>query len=74
MKLRNKKTGEIGYLIVGRGSDFYLVCDDEWYSRGNYNSLAELNEDWEDCEEPKEYWCVTGRGNLHYLQDSSLGH
>lgn len=54
MQLRNKKTGEIGYLIVGRGSDYYHVCNDEWSSCGKYWSLAELNEEWEDApEEPK---------------------
>lgn len=24
----------------------------------DYNSLAELNEEWEDYEEPKEYWFI----------------
>lgn len=56
MKLRNKKTGEIGYLIVGRGSDYYTVCNDEWDDCGKYGSLAELNDDWEDYEEPKAYY------------------
>lgn len=55
MKLRNKKTGEIGYLITGRGIDHYVVANNEWVSCGKYNSLAELNEEWEDVlEEPKE--------------------
>ena len=44
MRLRNKKTGEINL------GDLHL--DD-------FNSLAELNEEWEDYhEEPKEYWCI----------------
>ena len=45
MKLRNKKTGEImpvSNIAVGIGKD------GKWY-----DSLAELNEDWEDYEEPK---------------------
>ena len=47
MKLRNKKTGEILDLTTKRlninsGSGNY-----------GYGSLAELNEEWEDCEEPK---------------------
>ena len=41
MKLRNKKTGEIV-----EATDFNIISD--------YNSLAELNEEWEDYEEPKE--------------------
>ena len=43
MKLRNKKTGEINL------GDLHL--DD-------FNSLAELNEEWEDYEEPKEYFYI----------------
>lgn len=42
MKLRNKKTGEIGnFALVRAIGDI------------NYTSLAELNEEWEDYE-PKE--------------------
>ena len=43
MKLKNKKTGEIGRLKSN------YKC---------YNSLAELCEEWEDYEEPKEYWFI----------------
>lgn len=57
MRLRNRKTGEIGYLIVGRGSDHYVVANNEWYTCGKYDSLAELNDEWEDHEEQKyKYW------------------
>ena len=42
MKLRNKKTGEINK------GDLHL--DD-------FNSLAELNEEWEDYD-PNEYWYI----------------
>lgn len=62
MKLRNKKTGEIGYLIVGRGFDHYIVANNLWDSCGKYDSLAELNEEWEDYEEPKKYWYVSRFG------------
>lgn len=54
MKLRNKKTGKIGYLIAAKSSGWYTVCSDEWDTCGKYDSLAGLNEDWEDYEEPKE--------------------
>lgn len=47
MKLRNKKTGEIMELCCHRAGDY----------REKYDSLAELNAEWEDVpEEPKEYW------------------
>ena len=59
MKLRNKKTGEIGELItenyefdgfwVRTGGDNYPD-----YKDINYYSLAELNEEWEDM--PEEEW------------------
>lgn len=68
MKLRNKKTGEIGYLIAGRSSDHYIVTNDEWESCGEYNSLAELNEDWEDVEEPKAYWYIDDAGVMQVDQ------
>ena len=50
MKLRNKKTGEINL------GDLHL--DD-------FNSLAELNAEWEDApEEPKEYWYIDYDGGI----------
>ena len=56
MKLRNKKTGE----IVAP----YL----EWCSNSNKpHSLAELNEEWEDYEEPKNYWMIDGHGEAHEI-------
>ena len=47
MKLRNKKTGEIIDL------DLIKNQDDGGWLWGEYNSLAELNEEWEDYK-PKE--------------------
>ena len=51
MKLRNKKTGEIV-----EANDFNIISE--------YNSLAELNEDWEDYEEPKDFWFVDSAGEV----------
>lgn len=61
MKLRNKKTGEIKYLLFNSypvSGDIALEYMDENAESGyseycRYSSLAELNEDWEDYE-PKE--------------------
>lgn len=48
MKLRNKKTGGI--------DDFNIEATGlEWTG---YTSLREFCEDWEDYEEPKEYWYI----------------
>lgn len=69
MKLRNKKTGEIGKLeitkkhcavTVGNGT---ASCGIEIY-----NSLAELNEVWEDYKEPKGYFYIRDGGNIDYYR------
>lgn len=73
MKLRNKKTGEIGYLIVGKGVDHYVVADDNWNACGKYKSLAELNEEWEDVpEKPKEWFLINWfDGSVKKIADDS---
>ena len=57
MKLRNKKTGEIKEI-----EEVLLlkhIKNDGLWEDGKYNSLAELNEEWEDApEEPKEHWYI----------------
>lgn len=69
MKLRNKKTGEVFDALIRErgcaGSYSIIVCDIKSYEHskstldathfvlGEYNSLAELNEEWEDYT-PKE--------------------
>jgi hypothetical protein len=35
---------------------------------GKYNSLSELNEEWEDYEEPKEYWFISSSGKPHAFE------
>lgn len=77
MKLKNKKTGEIkdveslGHeksLRDKYGPQITLSWNTEYENLGEcrtYNSLAELNEEWEDApEEPKEYWYISAYGNL----------
>lgn len=63
MKLRNKKTGEIKNVRMSYREDTAPIvisettCDENGQSQGwPYNSLAELNEEWEDYEEPKAYY------------------
>lgn len=50
MKLRNKKTGYVDNWCIDK--DVIRTCDGSIV----YNSLSELNEEWEDYEEPQEYW------------------
>ena len=60
MRLRNKKTGEI------KAFDEVMR---EVYKWNNYNSLAELNAEWEDApEEPKWYWYIDDAGVLQIDQ------
>lgn len=67
MKLKNKKTGEIGYLSVDMDrpdNRIKVYHDDGVFYRG-YDSLAKLNLEWEDYEEPKEhYWVIDDDGML----------
>jgi hypothetical protein len=62
MLLKNKKTGEIReYGSVGAttfGKEGVLEAF------AVYDSLAELNEEWEDYEESEEYWIVTDCGGV----------
>lgn len=77
MKLRNKKTGEIGEIgYIGSSSGKLIVspinrvaCEEI----ASYNSLAELNEEWEDYEKPKEYWYIYDGGEVYGFSDYYVG-
>lgn len=67
MKLRNKKTGEIGYFCFANWYDPVLnIMDENGIQLAKYNSLAELNKEWEDYEEPKGYYCILSDGTICY--------
>ena len=75
MKLKNKKTGEIvefRYLQSDYVAPLVLTTYEndkpEMYS---YNSLAELNAEWEDYEEPKEYWFINSLGEAIRPSDTT---
>lgn len=61
MKLRNKKTGEI--------EEFENITKVFKFigNQNTYDSLAELNKEWEDYEEPKEYWCIDWTGGVNSI-------
>ena len=54
MKLRNKKTGE----IIDFGSPAFIIDNNKNNVSMQIKNLAELNEEWEDYQEPKEYWYI----------------
>jgi len=63
MKLRNKKTGEIGHFTSTNWNEIALIImDDNGVQLAKYSSLAELNAEWEDYEEPKDFYIVEQRG------------
>ena len=69
MKLRNKKTDEIVDIAdLDFTSDNFAI----WLSTTKYSSLAELNEEWEDYEEPKGYYVVTGFGSTIEFVETDL--
>lgn len=53
MKLRNKKTGVIGHLLTTKDLEKCEIINDNYELFKSYNSLTELNEEWEDYT-PKE--------------------
>ena len=49
-KLRNKKTGEIGYLLAAKGLERYDIVDDNYCLLARYDFLIEVGNEWEDYE------------------------
>ena len=66
MKLKNKKTGEIGYPYFQNWKEITcVIVDENAIQLGSYTSLAELNAEWEDApEEPKERWYINENGGV----------
>jgi len=74
MKLRNKKTGEIIEAescnnTGGCISIYYEEKDGQIGTKDCFNSLAELNEEWEDYEYPKEHYFITEYGGVFSLNE-----
>lgn len=65
MKLRNKTTGEIGNLISTNWNETALtIMDKDGVQLAKYTSLAELNTEWEDYEEPKTFFTIYYDGTI----------
>lgn len=65
MKLKNKKTGEMGDLIIDKAL-LIVRTGTAWM---HYSSLAELNEEWEDYEEPKTFFTIYYDGTISEFKD-----
>lgn len=81
MKIRNKRTGEIvefRYLQPDHVAPLVLTTyENDKPMMYSYDSLAELNEEWEDVpEEPKKYWYISDGGEVYgfseYFVDSQV--
>lgn len=71
MKLKNKKTGEIVYATMmasygggGLQIRYYPVDNAEDTQFKEYRSVSELNEEWEDYEEPEIIWYINSSGEV----------
>ena len=61
MKLRNKKTGEIGELYFQPDKEYHFtVATEDPADMMIFKTIAELNEEWEDYEAPKTHWYIYG--------------
>ena len=76
MKLRNKKTGEV--LEMERSSsvikDKFRIYDAYKNKFYTYSSLAELNAEWEDDEEPKGTYFINTQGDVQFWDSSSFAY
>ena len=81
MLLKNKKTGEIGWLYCDHISipkKMTVFAEDKDLSANHwdYTSLAELNEEWEDYEEPKNPYFINWFGEVSelsgYISDKEI--
>ena len=68
MELINKKTGEKARLEGG-----YLVFDGKLMSLMQYNSLAELTDEWEDAGQDGGYWYYdTTANHVDYIDKQNV--
>lgn len=76
MKLRNKKTREIGwlycdYISIPKKMTVFAEDKDLSANHWDYTSLAELNAEWEDYEETKEFWFIDEEGIIRSTKEEN---
>lgn len=70
MKLRNKRSGEIGYFCFANWNDpVLIIMDNNGVQLGKYTSLTRLNAEWEDYEEPKTFFTIYYDGTISEFKD-----
>ena len=68
MQLRNKDDGEIGRIAKIKIDDeeIEIITDTKVYL---YQFLSDVCRHWEDYEEPKVYWYISGKGVVNCIED-----
>ena len=65
-QVKNKMTGDIGELDFDSKEGVFIVVRYDLLtkvtSKSYYKNLKDLNEEWEDYEEPKEWWYIDIHG------------
>lgn len=69
MKLRNKKTGEI--IDANVKTIEYPNAPQGYPKHKLFNSLAELNAEWEDCDEPEVIYYLSWDGVVLHSADKT---
>ena len=70
MKLRNKRSGEIGYFCFANWNDpVLIIMDNNGVQLAQYTSLIELNAEWEDYEEPKTFFTIYYDGTISEVKN-----
>lgn len=77
MKLRNKKSGDIGYLLASKYLGRYEIASNDCQPLASYDSIAKLVEEWEDYNpiEPlikDKRICETVRAWANYNKTESV--
>ena len=74
MKLKNKKTKEIGYFCFANWNDpVLIIMDKNGVQLAKYNSLAALDAEWEDVsEEKKRFYWLDYNGDIYNTEIGTM--
>lgn len=64
MKLRNKDDGRVREFGIDETKSFPYYLRDELGNTYWAKTLKEIADKWEEMEEPKKYWYITGEGDI----------
>lgn len=74
MKLRNKKTGEIGQPRIGCKGNYIEICvDTKNHITHYYKTMRGVFKEWKVIKEQKKYWYISDDGEVYGLSDYYVG-